>query len=111
MALQEMAEERRDEFAKIIDYDNRKLREDLLPAYRQMIEVFRKNIWLADPDTRTYFGGLLEFVDIWDRWLERSLPPEVLEQLKHSEATLHPFYEHLQLRHDELRSLLAQGDV
>jgi hypothetical protein len=108
-ALQELTSKRAAEFTTIIDYDNQKWREELLPAYEKMVTIFRENLWLADPETRTYFGELLRFVDVWRRWLARALPREVLMKLDHGEAALQPFYEHLQHMHDQLRRQLAQG--
>jgi len=72
-----------------------------------MVAIFREKLWLAEPDTRAYLPALIEFVDLWDRWLAESVPGEVIEKLGHSEKHLHPFYEHLEKRHDELRSVLA----
>jgi hypothetical protein len=108
-ATQQMSEARNAEFTKIIDYDNERLMQDLLPAYRSMVKVFRENMWLADEDTRTFFGALIEFIEIWDRWTANALPAEVADELDHSEETLHPFYDHLEQRHNDLRGKLAQG--
>lgn len=110
-ALQKLTSERVNEFTKIIEYDNRRLREELVPAYRKMVNVFRDNMWLAESETNEYFGPLLEFVELWERWLAGSLPPEVLKALEHGEKSLYPFYDHLQMKHDELRKKLASGNV
>src|ERR1700674_558617 len=45
------------------------LREILMPLYREMVSVFRKKMWLAEPETRVYFTALVEFVDVWDKVL------------------------------------------
>lgn len=110
-ATEQLGKAKSDEFHKIIDYDNERLMEDLLPAYRAMAEVFRDNMWLPDEDTRSYFGTLVEFIEIWNRWIAKALPAEVADALDHSEEALHPFYAHLEKRHDELRRKLAQGKV
>ncbi len=108
-ALEQLGQAKSAEFDKIIEYDNERLMQDLLPAYREMVKVFRKNMWLSDEDTRAYFGTLIEFIEIWDRWIAKALPAEVADELDHSERPLHPFYTHLEQRHDELRRKLAQG--
>src|ERR1039458_4431173 len=92
-----------------IDYDNKQLANELIPAYRRMLAIFRDNMWLAEPQTRQYYGALLEFNEIWERWLANIIPYYVVEALEHSEARLHPFYEHLDRKHDELRERLRQA--
>jgi len=101
-------DERGKEFDKIIKYDNQQLAEELMPAYRQMVKIFRDNMWLADPETQAYFPKLLEFVEIWERWLAGTLPREVSKALEHDEKSLYPFYAHLQDKHDELRKKIAE---
>jgi hypothetical protein len=76
-----------------------------------MIAVFRENRWLAEPSTVAYLPALLEFVDIWDRWLAKTITREAQQSLKHSDKALHPFYEDLQRKHDELRCKLVKGEA
>lgn len=108
-ALQKLTDERGNEFTEIIDYDNRQLKEELIPAYRKMVNLFRDNMWLAESDTKMHFESLLEFVELWERWLAKSLPSEVMQALEHGEESLNPFYDHLQNKHDELRNKLEKG--
>jgi hypothetical protein len=108
-ALGDISRTRGPEFKKVIDYDNKQLQEELLPAYSEMAKLFRENLWLADPDTREHYQQLIEFVELWDRWLANSIPAEVIERLGHSEENLKPFYKHLQERHDDLRTKIKQG--
>jgi hypothetical protein len=108
-ALLKLDRNRSQDFEKLIDYDDQKLAVDLIPSYRRMLTIFRDNFWLAEPETRPYFPKLLEFVDMWDRWLANSVPIEVVRKLGHSESSLHPFYDHLETKHDALRSHLSEG--
>ncbi len=110
-ALQQLTENRFPEFEKIIDYDNRALAEQLIPAYKQMQTIFRENLWLAEPETVEYFKELLEFIDIWDRWLDRSMPVEVWEKLNHTEEKLKPLYRNLEETHKRLRNKLESGEA
>jgi hypothetical protein len=103
---QRITAERGPEFTRIIDFENDRLHEELLPAYRKMVTLFRENYWLAEPMTREYYTNVLEFVDLWERWVKKALPVEVLERLEHTEDKLNPFYEHLVRMHDELRAKL-----
>ena len=105
---QRIAKERGPEFTRIIAYDNNKLHEDLLPAYRKIMGLFRENYWLVEPETRSFYAEV-EFVEIWNRWAEKSLPVEVLKRLQHTEEKLAPFYEHIEKQHDAIRSKLKAG--
>ncbi|MCH7806943.1 MAG: hypothetical protein IH995_07355 [Proteobacteria bacterium] len=105
-ARDKLSQKRYPQFQAIIEYDNTKLREELIPAYQKMITLFRDKMWLAEPETREYFDDLVEFVDIWERSLRNTLPPEVLEDLDHDESNLAPFYEHLEMTLNKLRNEL-----
>jgi hypothetical protein len=108
-AVQRVNAERFSEFKWLIEWDNSNLYSLLLPAYQEMVEVFRANLWLADRDTRQFFGGLVEFVEVWERVRDKAIPSEVVEAIKHGEEKLHPFYDHLESKLTELRTKLEQG--
>lgn len=97
------------QFEALIEHDNTKLHERLIPAYRKMLDLFREKIWLAEDETRGYYAEFVEFVDIWERWLAGSLPPELIERTGHTEQKLHPFYKHLEAQHLRLRRTVARG--
>jgi len=131
----ELYRQRWPHYEKAGKYDERKLPEELIPTYRKMLSIFRDNLWLAEPETRPFLRTLLEFVDVWERWLADSLPvevlakldrqymggiifsgnlvlpPEVLSKMDFSESKLQPFYDHLESKHDELRKRLSGGSV
>ena len=79
-------------FAAIIEYNNRQLLEEVIPSYREMVRLFVEKMHLAELSTITHLEELIEFVEIWNRWLAESLPSEVVERLGHSEEKLYPFY-------------------
>jgi len=83
-------------YKKIIEYDNNQLREELMPLYRKMLEVFTEKYWLANADTRAYYQDFLEFVELWDRCLADALPGEVIQKLGHTEENVKPFYDHIE---------------
>jgi len=99
------------EFQRIIEHDNSQLRDHLLPAYQEMLDLFRDNMWLADASTRAHYPQLLRFVEIWNRWLNESLPPEVVEKVEQREETLKPFYENIEEQMERLRSKLESGSA
>jgi hypothetical protein len=81
-----------DKFSKILQYSNDQLKEDLVPTYRKMLELFSLNMWLAEPSTLQFYNELLEYVEIWNRFLKGTLPLEVLSEMDHGEDQLQPFY-------------------
>lgn len=95
-------------FSEIISYNNKQLETELLPKYREMLKIFTENLWLADPETRKYYTELSKFIDIWDRWLSKSIPPEVMEILNHSEDKLLEFYEHIESKLDYLKKKIPK---
>jgi hypothetical protein len=105
--LADSASQTRDLFApfkKITEYDNDQFRGELMPLYRKMLDVFTEKYWLADPDTRSHYQDFVEFVEIWERHLVRSIPGEVITKLGHTEKNVHQFYEHLEQKISDLQT-------
>ncbi len=105
---QKLVAQHQPEFAKVVDAQNKALTEVILPLYRDMVEHFQTNMGLAEPSTRAYFGALVEFIEIWDRWLDDSLPSEVVAELDHSEDKLQPFYRDLADQLDHMQRELKR---
>ena len=95
-------------FDKLLDYDNTQLREEIVPLYRKMLEHFSSHMSLAERSTQKHYDALCEFVEIWNRSLEKSLPPEVASRIQHDEKKLYPFYNDLQDNFDRLAEELKQ---
>lgn len=55
-----------------------------------------------------YFEKLVEFVDIWERYLRKSILLEVMTRMEHTEEKLHAFYKHIEDRHDVIQANLAK---
>ena len=100
-------EERFAPFKRIIEYDNTELREELIPKYQEMLTIFTERYHLAEADTREFYEEFLEFVEVWNRWLSDSLPGEVVRELNHSEASVKPFYDHLEQNMQRLQDELT----
>jgi hypothetical protein len=94
-------------FMKSINYDNEELRREIMPLYDEMITIFTDKYWLANPSTRRWFPELSAFVGLWHRWLDKSIPAEVIKEIGHSEDQLNPFYEDLEVQIDELYKSLT----
>lgn len=110
-AVDRVREKRWPEFQRLIEYDNKQLVEELLPLYRRMVERFRTHYWLAEPDTRYFYSELVEFVELWNRWIEKSIPVEVITVLDHGEERLSAFYTHLEQKHNALREKVRLANV
>lgn len=108
-AQRKLDEKRVPEFLKVIEYDNSRFTEQSMPAYKEMLKVFRENLWLADSDTKEHYAKLVAFISISERILSKSLPEEIIQSVSMSESELQPFYTHLQSRHDELQQRLKIG--
>lgn len=93
--VEKVTKERSPDFEKLTQYGNRQLAEEIIPAYCKMVELFTLKMHLAELSTIQHFPALLDFVEIWSRWLDQSLPVEVLGRLNHSEEKLYPLYEDL----------------
>lgn len=98
-------------YRKIIEYDNQQLRDELLPLYRKILDIFTDKYWLADEETRTYYQSFLEFVEIWERYLVDSLPTGVIHKVKHTEDSVLPFYEHVEHKLSFLQQELNSNSI
>jgi hypothetical protein len=107
-ALQQLRAERSAQFTAVI-YENEQLKNELLPAYRQMREIFQEKFWLAQDSTREHFKELIVYIELWDRHLQRTIPGEVIAKLEVREAKLNPLYDDLERTFGDLRGRLASG--
>jgi hypothetical protein len=90
-------------------YNNRQLFNELLPAYREMLNIFRDFYWLAEPSTLAYYQAFSEYMEIWNRWEAKVIAPNVVQRLGHEEQSLQPFYADLEQTLKSLRSKLSKG--
>jgi hypothetical protein len=103
--LQETREQRSPEFGKILEHENQQLKEELI-LYGQMVDLFTAKMHLTEPSTRAHFPTLVEFVEMWDRWLHGALPREVAERVGPNEDSLMPFYADLETNFERLQAAL-----
>jgi hypothetical protein len=96
------------EYRKFFDYGNEQLTEDLVPLYRRMLAEFSKNMGLAEVSTLAYYRELVEFVEVWNRWLKSSLPGDVVTKIDHSEKKLYPLYDDIEKHFKELSASLKK---
>lgn len=91
-----------------IEYENKQLVEKIIPAYRQMVNIFKNNYWLAEEQTKEYFPTLVKFVEVWERYLSRSHPMDVIKEINVSENELMPFYKDIEKMHCSFRKKLKK---
>jgi hypothetical protein len=79
--------ERQKHIEERITFDNRVLREELLPRYRELADLFREQSGLIEPSTRTLYQQLINFIDLWER---EGVPSSAIQALKDSGAASDP---------------------
>ncbi len=93
-------------YDKIWDYSDEQLKKEIVPLYRKMLEHFSTHMGLAEESTLGHYQVLVEFVEIWNRFLQNSLPGEVANKLDHSETKLYPLYEDIEANFKRLSHAL-----
>ena len=83
-------------YEEIINYNNAQLKEELVPGYKKIISLITENYSLADEETTKWYNVLFEFIEIWNRSLNNSLPIDVVRKLDHREAKHIEFYNHVE---------------
>jgi hypothetical protein len=96
------------QYEKSFEYDERQLEHEIIPLYRDMLTHMTKCMGLAEPSTIQHYGTLVEYVEIWNRAFQQSLPREVRVRLQHEERKLYPFYEDLEAQAQRLRDKLRK---
>jgi|SRR5208337_2026479 len=91
---------------KVFDYNDKQLREEIVPLYRKMLEWFSSRMWLAEPSTLTHYSALVEFVELWNR--VDTLPGSAVMKLEHSEKKLYPLYDDLKTNFERLSKELRK---
>ncbi len=106
--MYELTEERGPEFQRIEDETNRIFKEEIFPQYQKMVQHFIDHYSLAEPSTQTHLITLVEFVEIWERWLQETIPWDVMRNINNNEEKLLPFYEDLQTQLNRLQCKLVK---
>ena len=99
----------KDQFEKIVPYNNKQLADEHIPCYRRMLDLFREKLWLVERSTRIHYPTLVEFVEVWNRRVAGSLPASVAERMGHGEENLESLYEDTERHRDQLQRILKAG--
>jgi hypothetical protein len=108
--LKKTVEEKWPAFEEAQKYSEREWVQDIVPLYRKMVDLFTEKMWLAEPSTRQHFQTLVEFVEIWNRYLGGGIAPEALATLGHDENKVKPLYEDV-AEHVESLTRKIQNDA
>jgi hypothetical protein len=92
-----------------VEYDKRQTEEDELPNYKKMRDLFIERMYLAENSTRSYLPEVIKFVEMYDRWINKSMPSTVLAGLDHREESLYPLYEDLETQFAILQQKLSES--
>jgi hypothetical protein len=107
-AKKELTVKRGAEFDRVIEYDKNQLTNELVPLYQKLLEHFSSHMWLAESSTLSFFGDLVEYVEVWNRFLSGGLPSEVSGKIDHDEDKLKPFYADLETQMNKLKAKLEK---
>lgn len=95
-------------YQKLFDYSDTQLREELVPLYRRMLDYWTANMAQAEPSTQKHFTAFVDYVEIWNRFLQKSLPTSVIQEIGHEEKKLYPLYEDIEHHLERLRCLVLK---
>ena len=90
-------------FQTSLEYENERFTREDLPAYDQMLEIFKSKLFLSYPSTKQWFDPFSQYVDHW----HRPLPPQALMKLNISVKPLLKFYADVEKHADDLRRKLS----
>ena len=95
-------------YKKILDYDSKQWNAELFPLYEEILEIFTKNYWLAEETTKQYYVDLCNFVDVWQRHLDNSIPSDVLKKIENGSDRVRQFFEHMEEEVIKLKNKLIK---
>ena len=106
--MKEVSDNHAPEYDRMTEYNNNQLISELLPAYKELLALLISKMHLAEASTYEHLPALIRFIEVWDRWLNKTLPVEVLNELGHTEKSLYPLYEDVERQFVKLQESLNQ---
>jgi hypothetical protein len=82
-------------FKKLIEYDNRQQINEVIPLYREILDIFTNNYFLASNKSQVYYRDYLKFIEIWNRNLTEPFPDEVYEVIVENWPRIDLFFAHI----------------
>lgn len=97
------------QYEKITADENQQFRDEELPLFKQMVELFTVKMHLSEQSTHIHYPVLVEFVELWERDLRHSLPRAVVVQLGAVDGSkLLPLYADLETHFKRLQTVLKK---
>jgi hypothetical protein len=107
--LKEIEEKHWPAFEKAQDYSNHVLEHEIVPLYNKLVKLFTDKMQFTEASTRTHFGELVEYVEIWNRFFADALPNEALPFFDHREEKIKPLYADVANQVENLTRQLSLG--
>lgn len=101
-----------EEMEGAIDFNNSVLRDELLPLYKEVAELFQENAGLVEPSTREIRSSLVRFLDVWERSASTKISFHVLQELQNRGATrdpIEPLYKDVKAHVDRINWVLNES--
>jgi hypothetical protein len=70
-----------------------------------MVDLFTARMQFAKPSTRSHFGELVEFAELWQRYVSDALPGTVTKGVVPSEEILASLYVDAQVIYERLQAI------
>jgi hypothetical protein len=93
------------------EFDNQQFRDVLLPMYKEMQKIFREKYWLATTEVQEHFYKLIEYIELWQRNLDKTIPGPVIAAMEVAEKKLHPLYQALEIEFQKRQRMLEAADT
>ena len=92
----------------LTQFDNEQMKGVLLPMYREIMTIFREKYWLADTEVQEHYGKLVEYVELWQRNFDKTIPGDIVVEMRVEEKKLQVLYDALENRFRRLQRMLEQ---
>lgn len=102
-------EDARSGLHNFIDHDNQQLREEILPLYKEIGDLFREKRAFIEPSTMEFQPALVTFLDAWDRYLTIKMNYEVAQILGQQQKPLRPLFDDLAANVTRIRTELQKS--
>lgn len=94
-------------YKALIEYDNDQFLKEIIPLYKDILEIFTKKYYLADKKSKEFYRDYLKFIEIWNRNLVSSLPHEIYERIIKNWPKIDSFFDHIKKQLDSLTNRIS----
>jgi len=94
-------------FEALIEYDKNQFLKEIMPLYKDILDIFTKNYYLADDKSKEFYGEYLKFIEIWNRHLTSPLPDDVYEIIIKNWPNTDLFFNHIKKQLNSLTKKIS----